>query len=297
MKMSEYGFEIIEKEIKKRLLDVLTKSGLLFRIFSRVKESQSIEEKIERKKYSESRKMQDLIGFRITSYFNDDIPIVVKICESLFEVVELVYDTPSSEVFKPSRLNMICRMPKSESNIFDSIKNLNDQYKLLDNTFEIQFRTTLSEGWHEVEHLMRYKCKADWEHIPTEGRMLNGIYATLETSDHALKSIFDDLSYHHYKEKKWEAMLRNKFRLRFRQEPLSIEYNEFLNSNIEFSRRIYKIERSDIINSYINSQARFPLTFNNFILFINFIQIKNEQLLSMTSQVLLEEFGTEFKDI
>src|SRR5690606_280477 len=95
------------------------------------------------------------------------------------------------------------------------IKNTNSDFELIDNTFEIQFRTTLSEGWHEVDHLMRYKCKSDWQELTSESRMLNGIYATLETNDQALKALFDDISYHHYKAKQWEAMLRNKLRLRF----------------------------------------------------------------------------------
>jgi ppGpp synthetase/RelA/SpoT-type nucleotidyltranferase len=58
---------------------------------------------------------------------------------------------------------MICRMPDYETGVFEEIKPNNPQYDLVDNTFEIQFRTTLSEGWHEVDHLMRYKCKPDWE--------------------------------------------------------------------------------------------------------------------------------------
>lgn len=158
--MAEYGLEIIEKKIKDKLINELTRTGLLFRLFSRVKEQTSIDEKFTRKGYSlDSSLMQDLIGLRITTYFSDDLRIVVDLCEKLFGKVELVYDEPDTEVFRPLRKNMICRFPKEESGIFTDIKSSNPNFELIDDTFEIQFRTTLSEGWHEVEHLMRYKCK------------------------------------------------------------------------------------------------------------------------------------------
>jgi hypothetical protein len=44
--------------------------------------------------------------------------------------------------------------------------------------------------------------QTDWIDLTEESRMLNGIYATLETNDQALKALFDDISYHHYKAKK-----------------------------------------------------------------------------------------------
>ena len=43
--MSEYGLEIIEKRLKEKLVNELTRTGLLFRLFSRVKEQTSIDEK------------------------------------------------------------------------------------------------------------------------------------------------------------------------------------------------------------------------------------------------------------
>jgi hypothetical protein len=43
------------------------------------------------------KKMQDLIGFRITSYFSDDLKIVVDLCRKIFEVIDLEYDAPKVE--------------------------------------------------------------------------------------------------------------------------------------------------------------------------------------------------------
>lgn len=215
--MNDYGIENIQKELEKLLSNELKRIGILCRLFSRIKDPNSIKDKLERKQYYNSNKlMQDFFGFRVATYFNDDLEIVVGLCENLFQKEELVYDEPKAEEFRPLRKNMICRLPANLLKTYDEVKHLDEElYKFIDSTFEIQFRTTLSEGWHEVEHLMRYKCKTEWEQLQNENRMLNGIYATLETSDQALKSLFDNVAYHHYKRKNWEAMLRNKLRLRF----------------------------------------------------------------------------------
>jgi putative GTP pyrophosphokinase len=293
--MSEYGLELIEKRLKEKLVNELTRTGLLFRLFSRVKEQTSIDEKFTRKTYSpDTELMQDLVGFRITTYFSDDIKIVVDLCEKIFEKVELVYDEPESEVFKPLRKNMICRMPEFETSFFQEMKPNNPQYELIDNTFEIQFRTTLSEGWHEVDHLMRYKCKPDWEPLTTEGRMLNGIYATLETNDQALKALFDDISYQHYKSKKWEAMLRNKLRLRFLLKGLDAEIINYLNEKPEVGKSIFKLNRNKILKTYIDSTLSFPVTFDNWMFFINHCFIKDEFISSKTQSILKDEFELAF---
>lgn len=293
--MSEYGLEIIEKRLKEKLVNELTRTGLLFRLFSRVKEQTSIDEKFTRKTYSpDTELMQDLIGFRITTYFSDDVKIVVDLCQKIFDKVELVYDEPSSEVFKPLRKNMICRMPDYETDVFEEMKPNNPQYKFIDNTFEIQFRTTLSEGWHEVDHLMRYKCKPDWESLTTEGRMLNGIYATLETNDQTLKALFDDISYQHYKAKKWEAMLRNKLRLRFLLKGLDAEIINYLNENSEVGKKLFKLNRNKILKTYIESTLSFPVTFDNWMYFINHCFLKDEYIISKTHSILKDEFELAF---
>jgi putative GTP pyrophosphokinase len=288
--MQDYSLEIIEKQLKEKLVNELTRSGLLFRLFSRVKDKTSILEKFDRKNYStDGELMQDLFGFRITTYFSDDVKIVVELCQKLFEKVELIYDEPEIDVFKPLRKNMICKLPKDLSTIFEEFKSRSEKFNLIDETFEIQFRTTLSEGWHEVDHLMRYKCKSDWVDLNTESRMLNGIYATLETNDQALKALFDDISYQHYKAKRWEAMIRNQFRLRFTLQPLDVNIVNYLNTNPQIGKRIFKLNRKKIIDTYINSTLTLPITFNSFVYFVNFCYLKDETIIKMTPPIFLEE--------
>lgn len=288
--MQHYSLEIIEKHLNERLINELTRSGLLFRLFSRIKDHNSIFEKFERKSYSsDGDLMQDLFGFRITTYFSDDVKIVVELCQKLFQQVELIYDEPEIDVFKPLRKNMICKLPNDLSTTFEEFKSTNSKFNLIDATFEIQFRTTLSEGWHEVDHLMRYKCKTDWVDLNTESRMLNGIYATLETNDQALKALFDDISYQHYKAKRWEAMIRNQFRLRFTLQPLDIKIVNYLDKNPQIGKKIFKLNRKKIIDTYINSTLTLPITFNSFVYFVNYCFLKDDALKLLTPPIFLEE--------
>jgi putative GTP pyrophosphokinase len=292
--MIDQSLELIERRLKAQLVQELSRTGLLFRLFSRVKEPTSIKEKFTRKTYSaDEKKMQDLVGFRITTYFSDDLKIVLELCRKLFDVVDLEYDTPNAEEFKPLRKNMVCRLPEEQNVIYQELVKSSKDYELIDNTFEIQFRTTLSEGWHEVEHLMRYKCKPDWSDLTDESRMLNGIYATLETNDQALKALFDDISYHHYKAKKWEAMLRNKLRLRFNLENLDGDIVNHFNDNPNIGKDLFKLDRNRIINEYINSTLSFPTTFDNWMFFINYAFLKDEFILSKTPDFLMEDFKLE----
>ena len=290
--MNDYGIENIQKELEKLLSNELKRIGILCRLFSRIKNANSIEDKLNKKQYSNNDKlMQDFFGFRVATYFNDDLEIVVGLCQSLFEEEELVYDEPKAEEFKPLRKNMICRLPDDLLTTYNEVKCSNKEfYKFIDSTFEIQFRTTLSEGWHEVEHLMRYKCKSEWEQLQNENRMLNGIYATLETSDQALKALFDNVAYHHYKGKNWGAMLRNKLRLRFSLNSLDNQFIDYLNKNPNMGKEIFKLDRNEIIYKYIEAKLSLPTTFDNWFLFINYFFCKDEEILSKTPDALIREF-------
>lgn len=289
--MADYGIELIEKKLKDQLLNELNRASLLFRLHSRIKDNASIIEKIERKAYDPQGKlMQDLIGFRVTTYFNDDISIVVSICQKLFIPIELVYDEPEPEVFRPLRKNMICRLPEDLKEILSDLKNTKSGYECIDSTFEIQFRTTLSEGWHEIDHNLRYKCKHDWTDLKEEGRMLNGIYAALETSDQTLRALFEDISYEHFKNKRWQALIRNKFRLRFFNHPLREEIISILDKDENLGKEIFKINRESVIRKYLNSNMIFPITFDSLIFFINYFFTKNEVLHDLTPEILLAEF-------
>ena len=215
--------EVVKNSILERIQPLLDKAGMYYRIFARTKSHGSIVKKLTAKgsEYrKKNKKMQDLIGIRVVFYFQDDVlAFYHKLQEiegydknnesfskkELNELTDLINswgENINSEksklkrllpfhdkIFMPERLNLVIRMNDKEAEMTrDFLNGLNDSeidVSLIDTTFEIQLRTVLSEGWHEVEHDLRYKTQQEdwWNFCTEESRMLNGIYASLETSE------------------------------------------------------------------------------------------------------------------
>jgi ppGpp synthetase/RelA/SpoT-type nucleotidyltranferase len=300
------GLTNILTDIQKGILSEIDRIGIHCRIHARIKDVDSLREKIERKEkegkgYSqEGKKVQDILGFRITTYFIEDVKLLWDIFERKYEKVDEANDKINKEnfkVFEPVHKNMVCRMNSENSTTLNEIKSIvtDDVFNLIDNTFEIQFRTTLSEGWHEIDHVLRYKCKSDWEDFIEAERMLNGIYATLETSDNALKSLFEDLSYQHYKKQSWEAMLRTKFRLKFIKEHLDENICEILNQNNDLAKSIFRIDRQRIIEKVALSKLHIPLSFNNLIYILNYLELQNTDIENLQPINIKSDFETYLK--
>lgn len=170
------GLILIEQDLKEMIESNLGRTGLLYRIYSRIKSNDSINEKINRKNYQESGKLiQDVIGIRVMTYFSEDIDVLIDYFSSIFDVIDLEHDKMDIANFNPVRINMVCRLQNEQLKEFNTWKNrYSESFKRIDSTFEIQVRTTLSEGWHEIEHNMRYKCKKEWQSLEDESIMLNG---------------------------------------------------------------------------------------------------------------------------
>ena len=115
--------------------DELSRVGLFFKVFSRVKESDSADAKISHRGegyYNETNKrMQDIIGIRVILYFSDDLGIVNKGLRDLFEFVDETKDENEETRFAPTRENLIFRLPS------DLIPEFSDilKSKLFDTTF------------------------------------------------------------------------------------------------------------------------------------------------------------------
>jgi ppGpp synthetase/RelA/SpoT-type nucleotidyltranferase len=290
------GLILIEQNLKAIIESNLARTGLLYRIHSRIKEKNSIEEKIIRKGYKENGKLvQDLIGLRVMTYFNEDIEVLIDYFSSIFDVVDLHHDNPKVNQFEPFMINMVCKLNGELLEEFNTWKNMyKDSFKYIDSTFEIQIRTTLSEGWHEIEHNMRYKCKNEWTSLEDESRLLNGIYATLEISDRTLFSLFEDITYQHYKSKNWTGMLRNKFRLRFELEPLSDDIITIFDKNKKLAKQFLKIERNSVISSLVSHQLTMDISFDNLVFLCNYLFFKNENLTLIAPKNLILHFNEIF---
>lgn len=191
-------------------------------------------------------------------------------------VIEMVRDEEKSDTFSPMRLNMVCQMPE---NVSASLSSGLWEFPI-DKTFEIQVRTIFSEGWHEVEHDLRYKNKSDWaDHMDLSGN-LNGILATLETCDWAIINVLDHLAYQKYKKRDWDSMMRNHLRMHLENTPISPAIIDIFNEDNEFAKNFFRVDRKLILLE-LSSPKMFllPKRIDNIIYFANELMIKNLRLI------------------
>lgn len=288
------GLQLIEKSISEKISDELDKIGLLYRLFSRTKDDKSIIEKIERKRKDgvayevDGKKIQDIIGVRIVTYFQDDIYLVKKIINNKFKCLNEEIDEFDLTVFKPKRTNIVYSFNDDQNRIFSEtqLSPQNNTLLLVDNTFELQLRTMLSEGWHEIDHSLRYKCKSDWESHKEKERLLNGIYASLETNDIALKSLFNELAYQHFKNKNWEALIRTKFRLKFQLTPMKTDLIEVLNNDNSIAKKLIKLDRDEMLLRISESDLSLPVNINNLLYIINHFELKDQHIYDLTPDLI-----------
>lgn len=293
--MSIDGFGLARDEIRKDIVSALDRSGLLYREFSRLKSEISLQKKLKKDpgKYTavSGKKIQDIIGIRIVLYFQNDIAIAKEIIGKLFK--ERVEDSsitlPDLETFAPNRFNLIYEIPHLLHSVLPNYESSIGSYLVascnhfvLDYTFEIQLRTVLSEGWHEVEHDLRYKFPTDWSKQDIESRAFNGIYATLETAEWSMNKIIDQLAYHHYKESNINALIRSIFKLRFDSSSLSSDLEGYLSSNKTILKKFLRIDREDFIIKRMELKFQPPLNYNNIVYLANLFYIKDDNITQMT---------------
>lgn len=264
-------------DIKRQLIleieSILDKLFIMHRTFGRAKSQNSLLKKLKSKNYTPRVKMvEDIVGIRITLYFSDDIDIVCDLLKKEFNCREAStsQDSHGSNTFEAKKNNHVFEIP---SGILGSDRSLDDK-NICDSTFEVQLRTILSEGWHEVEHDFRYKNKDHWESLPTFDRQLNGLLATLETADWGMLQLFNELAFNNYKKKQWNEMIKHKFRIRFDSMELSPEIVDLMNNNIEFSKRVYRFSRYELLSFIYATKLNLPLNLNNIIFIINELDFK-----------------------
>ncbi|HEY8781437.1 MAG TPA: hypothetical protein VIM16_07485 [Mucilaginibacter sp.] len=273
----------------------LIKTGIFYRIYFRVKSSKSLSKKLESEnsdgtaKYNEEAKLiRDLLGFRINLYFVDDLEILLNHFKNKYAAnfLEEAIDIQTSTEFKPTRVNLIFRLPSEAMTEFNSI----NRDKRVDSTFELQLRTIFSEGWHEVDHDFRYKSPDDWLSYNSLSRTFNGILAALETHEWSIIKLLEELSYSHYKTGNYSAMIRMQLRIRTENVHLTETLTDAIKRESSFIKSFYKIERNTVINFLLTHDVAIPFTVDNLIYLINYFFIKNKKVLSLTPSILLKQF-------
>ena len=196
----------IEAVLAKKITDAFDKAGIYYHVLTRIKERDSIKRKLE-KKYSKyknnNEKMQDLIGIKFLFYFVDDLKIALRIVKGIYHLEDVSATETTKDSFTATNRNYVCKLPE-DTMISDEFRyDLNNC--MIDDTFEVQFKTMFFHGWHETEHDLRYKNEELWRmHGDSMYRKLNRILASLELCDDSLIGVFDKLAYRTYQAVKKE---------------------------------------------------------------------------------------------
>ena len=256
----------VANQLRRDIEVQLERVGLLCRVFGRGKTLRSLNQKISAGlgKYSIGEKLiQDAVGIRVVLYFQEDVAIVERLLRKKYQCDDkaTTIDRPSNTEFSVSRYNLIFRLPMDwHRDIYPGANELP-----VDQTFEVQIRTILSEGWHEVEHDLRYKRKNDWIGHDDLNRGLNGVVATLETAEWSMRKIFDDLAYKQYKNANWDALLHSALRMRT-SAPLSEKVSAILIKDRDLAKKLLRINRLQFFDILDRVAAEIPLTADNLVL-------------------------------
>jgi len=286
--------ERLIQDVTDNISNILNSVGLFYRIFYRLKSPKSIEKKLTNKRelyIVENKKLQDVLGIRITVYFSDDENIAIDLVKKIFIEIPEAHsiDKVDGERFGPIRCNLVFRIPDTltlSSSLFT--------HELIDNTFEVQFRTIFSEGWHEIEHDLRYKCKQDWEKENVLSRQLNGQLATLESCDWTMLRIFEELSYKKYKSEEWTSFFRNIMRIRFADDNLSQPVVDVFNKNKGIGKELLKKDRNELIAPIVKLTTQIPLLMDNVLFALNRSFLKNEDLIKLEPRLMKEILDASF---
>lgn len=278
----------VTRDFEKMVKKLLDKCGLYYKCFCRVKSYKSASEKIRKRRLQGilDYKLQDLIGLRIVVYFKRDIPLCERLIKNNFQVDNISKDRERDEIFKPQRINYVCKIPDEMMINFDS--QLWKQS--IDNTFEIQIRTIFSEGWHEIEHDFRYKCEDEWKESLDLSRTLNGVFATLENCDWTIENLLRELAYKHYKNKEWIPMLKNVFKMRIIDEGDMENIIDCFNSDITIAKMFLRMDREEFLVFISDLEITFPMKLSTIVYLANLVEFQNEELLKNTPKLLLDKF-------
>ena len=275
----------VKMSLLNTLITKLNNAGIYFNSTSRIKSESSLLHKLETGKYSMQeggRKIQDIIGIRINLFYLEDMDICEKILEETFLLDNWSKTKNEENKFEAQKCNGVFRIPsKYLRNIPASVWN-----KPFDQTFEVQLRTVLFEGWHEIEHEMRYKYKLGSDSKETDlwtghedlSRVMNSIIANLELCDWSIMQIFNSIHDSQYKEKNWENAIRSKYRLRITQDPLKPELREYLDNNPNIVAQFHAVSKRELVDILLNKKYHKELTPDRVIYLINKEIVHNEYI-------------------
>ena len=141
--------EVLERQVQQMLEKMLREQDITLNAFEhRIKTESSLIDKLQRKgqKYQDISQITDLVGFRLVTFFTDEVDRVAAFVSQLFRIdwKDSVDKRKSHSVnsFGYNSLHYICYLREGD---------------LADIPFEIQMRTALQHVWSAIKHDFGYK--------------------------------------------------------------------------------------------------------------------------------------------
>jgi ppGpp synthetase/RelA/SpoT-type nucleotidyltranferase len=172
----------LARTLENSLRIIVGRLGISAHVSSRVKEADTVREKIIRKNYTEfQRQLQDLVGVRVVTLYDCDVDRFVRAFLDDFDkggVAEVLHKDSSNKKsqLRPNEFGYL-----SSHVVFKIATDINPWGSFGGMFAELQVRSTLQNGWADVSHSMDYKGS----HFapPPIRRRLHAISALLEVAD------------------------------------------------------------------------------------------------------------------
>ena len=291
----DVNLQVVLEELKKSIEEQLKKCGLYYRLFMRVKDDESLALKLGSGEYGcgeRDKKVQDLLGIRVVLYYSDDLAACRYILEKTFNRNgQWSQNEMTVNQFQATKINGVFEIPQKLLEMVDE-----HTWKLpVDATFEVQLRTVLFEGWHEIEHDMRYKDiknhkKNLWDDNEALARTMNSILASLELCDWSLSSLFQSLARRHLEKKNWELMFRSRYRLRLDEKPLNPQVVEYLNEHEQLGNQFFNCDKVQLVSALMDENVHTKLTYDVLVKVLNMLYVKDETIQRLLADTKLKVY-------
>ncbi|ELX4170298.1 hypothetical protein QJ364_003105 [Vibrio vulnificus] len=180
-------FTSLESMTSSLLNALITQAGIpIHSVTSRTKNIQSLSGKIDRpsKSYKNLLDITDLVGFRVTTYFADDVDKIAALIEKEFSVDES-NSIDKRKALEPDRFGYMSLHLVGEHKSSRLKLPEYKQYKGI--RFEVQIRSILQHAWAEIEHDIGYKTTNE---VPDQlRRRFSRLAGLLELADEEFQSI------------------------------------------------------------------------------------------------------------
>lgn len=264
-------FEQYSESLKSLLKTLIENEGVSIHTLEvRVKERQSLEQKIARKsKYKNISEITDIVGVRVITHYSNDVDKIAEIIEREF-LIDWDNSIDKRKTIEHDRfgylsLHYIISHIKKRC----SLAEYSNHKKL---KAEVQIRSILQHAWAEIEHDIGYKSNIG---LPADlRRKFSRLAGLLEIADNEFMQIKSDIE-HYRKQVTTEVTEASK------DLPLDVfTLREFLNTNENFKKIVDEVTQNKNITIDMDTTSTEAFEWI----------IKSLQLLNITTIRKLNEF-------